>query len=42
MSALLRFLGLKNAPAAAPDACETETVRRIAARLDQVDPQIAK
>lgn len=42
MSALLRFLGLKNAPAAAPDAGETETVRRIAARLDQLDPQIAK
>ncbi|NNL66285.1 MAG: TerB family tellurite resistance protein [Myxococcales bacterium] len=42
MSALLRFLGLKTAPTAAADAGETETVRRIAARLDQLDPQIAK
>lgn len=40
MSALLRFLGL--APSAPAESGETDTVRRIAARLDKLDPQIAK
>lgn len=40
MSSLLRFLGLSNEPAR--EKGETETVRRIAARLDQLDPQVAK
>jgi len=44
MSSLLRFLGLRGDArlAAADRGGETETVRRIAARLDQLDPQIAK
>jgi uncharacterized tellurite resistance protein B-like protein len=45
MSSLLRFLGLRGGDAGPPASAgggETETVRRIAARLDQLDPQIAK
>jgi len=40
MSTLLRFLGLRRE--AATEGVETDTVRRIASRLDQLDPQIAK
>jgi uncharacterized tellurite resistance protein B-like protein len=42
MSSLLRFLGLRGSPSAGAEPAETDTVRRIAARLDQLDPQIAK
>ena len=42
MSTLLRFLGLSKGGAAASGDGETDTVRRIAARLDQLDPQVAK
>jgi len=41
MSSLRRFLGLRSEPSA-PAEAETETVRRIAARLDALDPQLAK
>jgi uncharacterized tellurite resistance protein B-like protein len=41
MSGLLRFLGIERKASSAEPA-ETDTVRRIAARLDQLDPQIAK
>ncbi|HKJ23207.1 MAG TPA: TerB family tellurite resistance protein [Myxococcota bacterium] len=42
MASLLRFLGLRGDESAAASGAETDTVRRIAARLDQLDPQIAK
>jgi len=43
MSTLLRFLGLQSGGEARGEAAgETDTVRRIAARLDQLDPQVAK
>ncbi len=42
MSALLRFLGIRPATPAESRDAETDSVRRIAARLDQLDPQIAK
>jgi len=42
MASLLRFLGLRGDESAAAAGAETDTVRRIAARLDQLDPQIAK
>jgi len=41
MSSLRRFLGLRPEPRD-PAEAETETVRRIAARLDALDPQVAK
>ena len=41
MSSLLRFLGIRANDSSAGGA-ETDTVRRIAARLDKLDPQIAK
>lgn len=39
---LLRFLGLKGSAADPPGSGETETVRRIAARLESLDPTQAK
>ena len=40
MNSLLRFLGIgKNE---GPSSAETDTVRRIAARLEALDPQVAK
>jgi len=42
MSSLLRFLGLRSSETAAAEPAETDSVRRIAARLDKLDPQIAK
>jgi uncharacterized tellurite resistance protein B-like protein len=38
---LLRFLGLRDAPAG-PAEAETETVRRIAGRLERLDPAVAR
>lgn len=42
MSTLLRFLGLGGRRQAGSDPGETDTVRQIAARLEQLDPQVAK
>jgi len=42
MSTLLRFLGLRPKELRADEGVETDTVRQIASRLDQLDPQIAK
>jgi uncharacterized tellurite resistance protein B-like protein len=42
MASLLRFLGVRSGEGAASAPAETDTVRRIAARLDQLDPQLAK
>jgi uncharacterized tellurite resistance protein B-like protein len=40
---LLRFLGFRGAPASrADDSAETETVRRIAAQLEALDPEVAR
>jgi uncharacterized tellurite resistance protein B-like protein len=38
---LLRFLGLRDTPAG-PAEAETETVRRIAGRLERLDPALAR
>jgi len=42
MASLLRFLGLRPSDRPTPDEAETDSVRRIAARLENLDPQVAK